>query len=205
MAKFRYSLQNILNIKEKMETQAKQEFGMAQTALNVEIEHLERLKARKREYEEESGGLLQGKLDLRAIEENKEALLKMDSLVAAQCIRVDKAKENVEAARERMAEAMKERKMHETLREKAFEAFLQEENHAESKAIDELTSYTYGQKKPAGGLRQREDINGKRKDSGRREKTAGGRKEKTEERTAGTAQGSKAPGKRNRKTGRCSG
>lgn len=67
---------------------------MAQTALNVEIEHLERLKARKREYEEESGGLLQGKLDLRAIEENKEALLKMDSLVAAQCIRVDKAKEN---------------------------------------------------------------------------------------------------------------
>ena len=49
MAKFRYSLQNILNIKEKMETQAKQEFGMAQTALNVEIEHLERLKARKRE------------------------------------------------------------------------------------------------------------------------------------------------------------
>ena len=108
MAKFRYSLQNILNIKEKMETQAKQEFGMAQTALNVEIEHLERLKARKREYEEESGGLLQGKLNLRAIEENKEALLKMDSLVAAQCIRVDKAKENVEAARERMAEAMKE-------------------------------------------------------------------------------------------------
>ena len=80
---------------------------------------------------------------------------------------VDKAKEIVEAARERMAEAMKERKMHETLREKAFEAFLQEENHAESKAIDELTSYTYGQKKPAGGLRQREDINGKRKDSGR--------------------------------------
>ena len=30
-------------------------------------------------------------------------------------------------------------------------------------------------------------------------------KKKTEERTAGTAQGSKAPGKRNRKTGRCSG
>ena len=142
MARFRYSLQNILNIKEKMETQAKQEFGTAQAALNVETEHLER----RREYEEQSAGLLKGKLDLRAIEENKEALLKMDSIVATQAIRVEKAKENVEAARERMAEAMKERKMHETLREKAFEAFLQEENHAESKAIDELTSYTYGQK-----------------------------------------------------------
>ena len=80
------------------------------------------------------------------LKRSKEALLKMDSIVATQAIRVEKAKENVEAARERMAEAMKERKMHETLREKAFEAFLQEENHAESKAIDELTSYTYGQK-----------------------------------------------------------
>ena len=146
MARFRYSLQNILNIKEKMETQAKQEFGTAQAALNVEIEHLERLKERRRKYEDLSAGLLQGKLDLLAIEENKEALLKMDSIVAAQAIRVEKARENVEAARERMAEARKERKMHETLREKAFEVFMQEENHAESKAIDELTSYTYGQK-----------------------------------------------------------
>ena len=90
MAKFRYSLQNILNIKEKMETQAKQEFGTAQAALTVELEHLERLKARRREYEEQSAGLLNGKLNLRAIEENKEALLKMDSIVAAQAIRVEK-------------------------------------------------------------------------------------------------------------------
>ncbi|MFQ7204256.1 hypothetical protein [Waltera sp.] len=57
--KFRYSLQNILNIKEKWKHRPNRN-GMAQTALNVEIEHLERLKARKREYEEESGGLLQG-------------------------------------------------------------------------------------------------------------------------------------------------
>ena len=152
MVRFRYSLQNILNIKEKMETQAKQEFGTAQAALNVETEHLERLKERRREYEEQSAGLLKGKLDLRAIEENKEALLKMDSIVATQEIRVEKAKENVEAARERMAEAMKERKMHETLREKAFEAFLQEENHAESKAPTDRRTARTGMRgeKPAG-------------------------------------------------------
>lgn len=90
MARFRYSLQNILNIKEKMETQAKQEFGTAAAALNVETEHLERLKERRREYEEQPAGLLKGKLDLRAIEENKEALLKMDSIVATQAIRVEK-------------------------------------------------------------------------------------------------------------------
>lgn len=145
MARFRYSLQNILNIKEKMETQAKQEFGTAQAALNVETEHLERLKERRREYEEQSAGLLKGKLDLRAIEENKEALLKMDSCGTAGN-RAGKSKGKCGSCQRTDGRGQKERKMHETLREKAFEAFLQEENHAESKAIDELTSYTYGQK-----------------------------------------------------------
>ena len=34
----------------------------------------------------------------------------------------------------------------EKLREKAFEQFVAEENSKESKEVDELTSYTYGQK-----------------------------------------------------------
>lgn len=146
MAKFIYSLQSILNIKLQMETQAKQEFGAAMAALNTEKDKLDALLLRKREYEEEAERLRCGILDMLAIAENKEALLKMDSRVAAQRIAVRKAEEAVEIARERMADAMKERKMHESLREKAFEAFLQEENHAESKSIDELTSYTYGQR-----------------------------------------------------------
>ena len=41
---------------------------------------------------------------------------------------------------------MQERKTHEKLKEKAFEQFLQEEKQRESKEIDELTSYTYGQR-----------------------------------------------------------
>jgi len=35
----------------------------------------------------------------------------------------------------------------EKLREKAFETFIKEENARESKEVDELTSYTYGQKR----------------------------------------------------------
>ncbi len=41
---------------------------------------------------------------------------------------------------------MKERKIHETLREKAFGIFLVEENRREGKEVDELTSYTYGKR-----------------------------------------------------------
>ena len=147
MAGFRYNLQSILNIKIKMETLAKQEFQAAQNALDEEIEKLEALKSRKGEYETKAHSLLQGILNVREIEDNKNAILMMDQYIAEQQIQVKRAEKQMENAREKLAEVMKERKMHETLREKAFESFLQEENRQESKAVDELTSYTYGQKR----------------------------------------------------------
>ena len=76
MAKFRYRMQSILNIKYQLETQAKMELGKAQ---------------------------------------------------------------------------MQERKMHEKLKEKALLQFLDEEKAAEAKVVDELTSYTYGQRGKGNG------------------------------------------------------
>ncbi len=146
MARFRYSLQSILNIKLKMETLAKQEFAAAKNALDREEERLRKLKARKTYYEEQAGSLLSGKLNIRDIEDNNEAILRMDEYIEEQIVRVEKAEAALDAAREKLTEVMKERKTHESLREKAFESFLQEENRQESKAVDELTSYTYGQK-----------------------------------------------------------
>lgn len=147
LAKFRYSLQSILNIKLKMETQAKQDFSAAQNALWEEQERLEALERRKAEYERMAGKLRTGNLRIRDIEDNKNAILLMGQYIVEQQEQVAAAERRVEAAREALAEVMKERKAHETLKEKAFEAFLQEENKLESKAVDELTSYTYGRKK----------------------------------------------------------
>lgn len=147
MARFRYSLQSILDIKLKMETQAKQEFSAAKNALDEENEKLEQLFQRKAEYEAESKRLLSGILDVREIDENKNALLRMEELVVLQQTQVAIAERRMVVAREALTEVMKERKTHETLRDKAFEEFLQEENRQESKTVDELTSYTYGQKR----------------------------------------------------------
>ena len=71
----------------------------------------------------------------------------MDAYIVEQQKKVELAKRQMEQARERLSEVMMERKTHETLREQAFEEFLQEENKAESKTVDELVSYTYGQKR----------------------------------------------------------
>ena len=53
MAKFRYRMQSILNIKYQLETQAKMEVGRAQMRLNEELEKLQALSDRKEAYLEE--------------------------------------------------------------------------------------------------------------------------------------------------------
>lgn len=151
MARFRYSLQNILDIKLKMETQAKQEFSAAKNELDEENEKLEELYRRKSDYEEKAKTLLMGTLHVKDIEDNKMALLRMDEYILVQQHQVILAERKLNEAREKLTDVMKERKTHEALREKAFEEFIQEENKSESKSVDELTSYTYGQKRQVNG------------------------------------------------------
>ncbi len=146
MARFRYSMQSILDIKLKMETQKKQEFSSARNALDTEEERLQGLYGRKQGYEKEAGRLRTGVLNRLELEANRTALLCMDVYIEDQKEQVAVAERNLEAARERLTEVMKERKTHETLREKAFEMFLVEENRREGKEVDELTSYTYGKR-----------------------------------------------------------
>lgn len=146
MAKFRYRMQSILEIKKKLEEQAKNEFAAARAALNEEEDKLEQLKKRKEAYEDEGRALRENTLNIMDIIENKEALLRMDEFIADQQLNVKRAQDRMEEARLALQTAMQESKTHEKLREKAFEQFVKEENKRESKEIDELVSYTYGRK-----------------------------------------------------------
>ncbi len=147
MAKFRYRMQSILDIKRKMETQAKMEFGQAQGRLLEEQERLEQLYQRKESYLEEARQIRMNSLNVRELRDNEYAMARIEEFIASQMEQVRKAEEEVEAAREKLKEVMMERKTHEKLREKAFEQFMRDENANESKEVDELTSYTYGQKR----------------------------------------------------------
>lgn len=146
MAKFKYRMQNILAIKEKLESQAKMEYAQAKIHLNREEEILEQLKQRKESYEAKGRELLMKNLVVLDIMENKSAVHTMDEIINKQVIQVTIAERNLEEKRIKLTNVMQERKSHETLKEKAFEDFLQEINSQESKEIDELTSYRYGQK-----------------------------------------------------------
>lgn len=147
MAKFIYRMQSILDIKQKMEEQAKMEFAAARMRLNEEEEKLQYLIERKGNYEQQGRELLKDSLHVRSIMENTDAIARMKEFVEQQQLVVRKAEKQLDVARERLKEAMQESKTHEKLKEKAFEAFVREENAKEAKEVDELTSYTYGQKK----------------------------------------------------------
>lgn len=147
MARFRYRMQNILDVKEKLETQAKNEFAIANAKLAEEEEKLEALKCRKREYEDKLRSLYESNLEIFEINKTQDAIDNMQLRISEQEINVKHAIKNVDLARERLTEAMRDRKTHDKLKEKEFEQFLLDEAAKESKEIDELVSFRHGQSK----------------------------------------------------------
>ena len=146
MAKFIYKMQSVLNIKEKMEEQAKMEFALATAKLNEELEKLQRLKDKRRYYEEEGVKLREAILDPLRMKENEAAIEYVKGEIEQQKLAIKIAEDAVEKARITLQEYMMERKTHEKLKENAFEVFKQEINKEESKEVDELTSYVYGKR-----------------------------------------------------------
>jgi len=143
MAKFVYRMQSILDIKLKLESQAKVAYGIANKKLMEEQDKLKAILERRAAYEAEAKELVSGVIDVRRIKENKLSIDILKSQQRTQMMNVHVAEKNVEAARKHLNELMTERKAHEKLKEHKFEEFKQEIQYAESKEIDQLVSYSY--------------------------------------------------------------
>lgn len=143
MAKFIYRLQNVLNIKYRLETQEKTAYAQALAKLAQEEAKFNELLARRNAYEEELRQAAKDKLEIFKMRKLVEAIEVMKELIKQQYLNVKIAQKNVEAARARLNAAMQERKIHEKLKENAFEEFKLEIAAEEKKEIDELVSFTY--------------------------------------------------------------
>lgn len=144
MAKFRYRMQNILDIKQKLEEAAKMEFAEANARVMEEEEKLSLLHGRRREYEAEGKMLRKQQMHVPDIQHNIQALDVLRDMIKEQIKAVERAKQIQEEKRLALQSAMQERKTQEKLYENAFAEFIQEENTKESREVDELTSYKYG-------------------------------------------------------------
>lgn len=143
MAKFIFKMQNILNLKEKMEEQQKTAFREANAALSDEQDILRELFIRQAGYERQLREASMDVLDVRKIAFIKNAIDTMKSKIRDQMFRVKRAEEALEVERHKLDEAIKERKIQEKLREHAFEDFKKELLYEESKEIDQLVSFTH--------------------------------------------------------------
>lgn len=147
MAKFVYKMQNILNIKMRLESQAKTEYAEVAARLAMEEDRMKELLLRRRQYENEAKQNAMERLNIPEMKRCNNSIETMKELIKQQAVRVRIAQKNLEQARAKLNLAMQERKIHEKLREKAFDEFKLELNAQEKKEIDEVVSFNYNDNK----------------------------------------------------------
>ena len=143
MLKFRYSMQGILDLKYRLEDQAKGVFAAAKIRVEEEQERIDLLKNERLSYEEGLQKLKLGTLDFREIQVVKVGIEAKEDVIKKQNRVLLRAEHEMEAASERLRELMVDRKTHETLKDKAFENYLLEMAGEEKKETDELVSYRF--------------------------------------------------------------
>ena len=143
MAVFRYSMQNILDVKLKLENQAKIAYGEANQAYMEQERILTELVLKRTRYEQELKRLMEGSLDVKQINQLRGQVADIKTLARRQMIEVHKAQRVLVDARNHLNQVMQERKTQEKLKEKAFDRFKEELAKEEEKEIDELVSYSF--------------------------------------------------------------
>lgn len=143
MAKFVYKMQNILDIKYKLETQAKTNYAQANNRLRQEEFKLECIYDDIKRYEDEIRQKSENVINIDELKWCANAIQIKKLEAERQKKAVDKAAYEVELAREKLNEVMVDRKTHEKLKEKAFDEFKQELLDSESKEVDEVVSFQF--------------------------------------------------------------
>ena len=143
MAKFIFHMNNILDLKYKLEEQEKISYGNARLKLTEEEQKLKAYETQKLEYENQYRRLLKTTLNIREIRTVQTAIDTMKGIIKKQKLAVVAAEKSLEVARIRLNKAMVERKTYEVLKEKAFEQFKKEVDAEEQKEINELVSYKF--------------------------------------------------------------
>ncbi len=144
MKGFKFRLDSLLNIKEKLEQQAKIAYGEEVTKLNNEKTKLDDLYISKEENTQKQRESFSGTIDIFNFNQYRNYATKIDEMIVKQINEVKLQEIKTEEAREKLAEIVKERKAFEKLKEKELEEFKKEVQLAEDKLVDELVTYKFG-------------------------------------------------------------
>jgi len=149
MAKFKFELQPLLNVKTQLEDSKKNELGKAMSELEIQKAALISMCEDKERYVEEIREKSQ-KTTVKTLVEYNAYIAFLNKKIALQKDNVNCAQDNVDRIREELIVVVRERQMLEKLKDKKYELFLKEQQKYEQKLNDEITSYKHGCKLTTG-------------------------------------------------------
>lgn len=143
MAKFKFKMENILNLKERVAEQKEQEFAKALQELVAQRALLDSFNQEKKDTLAKLKGELGDRitpLDFRLYTNYIEVIKQK---IEHQKKELVKYEQFLEKKRLELVEATKEKKMLDKLKENKFEEHIDEEKKSEQKHIDEIVSYRF--------------------------------------------------------------
>jgi flagellar FliJ protein len=143
MAKFRFKLQAVLNIKEQTEDNLKNELGKALRKLEKEKEILKGIENERDKYIERFNVQSGKGIVVEKLKEYTIYISHLRNRMERQKDNINLAHKNVDNYREQLVKVVQERKILEKLKEKKYQEFLKEQLMEEQKLADEMVSYKY--------------------------------------------------------------
>ncbi len=143
MKKFKYKLENILQLKERMYEQISMELKEASAKRMYEEEVLNSIAARLNAENKSFSKTTGRKLSSEDLNFKSEKISYLKELLLEQRQIVDELVIKEEEVKLRLIEAYKDKKVHEKLKEKKFEIYLEEEKIAEQNLLDESVTNRY--------------------------------------------------------------
>lgn len=135
---FKFRLASIKKLKEYLEKRCKDEFARCLTNLHLAQEKQRRIELGIQLIEEEISTLQQGVLDLPQLIVSQNYLRFLQEELVRQKAIVAEKKEELERARSKLMEAMKNRKIMDKLEEKQYEQYIYEQDKKEQALLDDL-------------------------------------------------------------------
>ncbi|HEY9059826.1 MAG TPA: flagellar export protein FliJ [Pseudobacteroides sp.] len=143
MAKFKFRLQPLLNIKIQLEDSAKNELGKAVQRLEEEKEKARFLVENREKYISEFQEKTSSYVRIDELKGYTLYISKLAQNIELQNKNIKEASDNVDRYREDLIKIVKERKILEKLKEKKYKEYLSELGKDEQKRMDEIVSYKY--------------------------------------------------------------
>lgn len=143
MSKFKFKMESILNLKERIAEQKEQEFAKALQALATQRAILDQYYREKKQTIAKLKGEMGTKISPFDFQVYANYIEVVKQKIESQKLVIIKAEQFSEKKRLELVEATKEKKMLDKLKENKYEEYVEEGKKNEQKHVDEIVSYRF--------------------------------------------------------------